>query len=207
MAPTILTLPHEICDQILDYIVSTPLPGRDFQNLRQRLRDFPGASECRHVQHISHGSRISIYPTLLVNRQFHSATLGAIERLKFKHKYELDILLVEETEIWPTWTLMPKFSKRVEELRATFRVHGARQMDHPYERSLPDAHKYHAGFTKSFWDMLHRFLKLGILTRRSSKQSGRSTTYLICAIINSKIPFFAKLDDVTMIDSEAYRMP
>jgi len=66
-------------------------------------------------------------------------TLDAIDGLKDKLKYELDMLFVDEREFWPTWTYLPKFSKKVEQLRMIFRVHGVKEK-FPWRRSYEEVY-------------------------------------------------------------------
>jgi hypothetical protein len=111
---TFLTLPQELRDKILTLAIEAPLsllqppaPSEDHQSSIDNFTSFYG--------------RINTIPTLLVNKQLHRETKAAIDRLPNKHSYELDILLVNEVELWPTWLSVPALTSQIEKVRATIR--------------------------------------------------------------------------------------
>ncbi|KAH7106504.1 hypothetical protein BKA62DRAFT_687330 [Auriculariales sp. MPI-PUGE-AT-0066] len=66
-------------------------------------------------------------PLLLVNRMFASATRRAVELLVASNRlvYKLDVVLVDERELWPTWTSVPVICPVVDRLAVTIRIFGA----------------------------------------------------------------------------------
>jgi len=61
-------------------------------------------------------------PTLLVNRQLHSETLPALNLLLTRHSDILDIMLVNEHCLCPTWHLVPEVTIRVDRVYAAIRT-------------------------------------------------------------------------------------
>ena len=56
---------------------------------------------------------------LLINRQLHIETLAIQQRQQ--SSYVLDVAVVNELELWPTWTLVPFLTRRVDEVYISFR--------------------------------------------------------------------------------------
>jgi hypothetical protein len=69
-------------------------------------------------------SRNYVLPVLLVNRQLHAEALATLDVLPTKHCYTLDIMLVDERELWPTWLSVPALTTRVDKVYAAFRIIG-----------------------------------------------------------------------------------
>ncbi|KAF8848246.1 hypothetical protein BDZ45DRAFT_733054 [Acephala macrosclerotiorum] len=199
--PSLLTLPRELRDQILHLIVSSrQTPQRDASTLplRTNLHDFktrswfPGA----FVLYVCHGNRIAHFPTLLVDCQLHTETLEAIEKLKDRREYELDVLLVNEQELWPTWTYMPKWLRRVEQVYARFRICGVFRKGRygnclqRYENAFegPESHSIRWGL----WNLLERFLRLGAVGQRARRNRTDKNIVLENLVIDVWSPQISK---------------
>ena len=70
--------------------------------------------------------RVSLIPTLLVNHQLRDETLAAINIIPTKHSYELDLMIVNEETLWPTWLVVPEYTTRVDAVHATVRIVGTK---------------------------------------------------------------------------------
>ncbi|KZW01801.1 hypothetical protein EXIGLDRAFT_27053 [Exidia glandulosa HHB12029] len=65
---------------------------------------------------------------LLVNRQLSGEVLVTIERLRASARltYVLDIMVVQDALLWPTWLSVPAISATLDRVEVTFRAFGAR---------------------------------------------------------------------------------
>ncbi|PLB53493.1 hypothetical protein P170DRAFT_131201 [Aspergillus steynii IBT 23096] len=61
---------------------------------------------------------------LLVNRQLAEVTRWRLGQLSKSSHYALDVMLVNEMELWPTWTFLTPPCEQVDTLTATFRITG-----------------------------------------------------------------------------------
>ncbi|KAF2004207.1 hypothetical protein P154DRAFT_51224 [Amniculicola lignicola CBS 123094] len=129
--PSLLSIPCELRDEIIDIVINDVrtirLPG-DVDVERKERSNF-----CEYLQEdettfrsdIQHPVDPTAYQTntiglLLTNHQLHSETE---DRLRNKPtRYFLDVFLVEEAELWPTWTSIPRLDNRVDTLDVTFRI-------------------------------------------------------------------------------------
>ena len=134
---TLLSLPRELRDKILFEVVTQPAAAPKT----------PGDPETRTTKHpdgkrsgwgygqevMFHGrwNRTTFIPTLLVNRQLHAETHSAIDRLTL-NVYILDIMMVDDKQLWPTWLSVPRLATAVDKVCATFRIFGAAES---YEES------------------------------------------------------------------------
>jgi hypothetical protein len=148
---TFLTLPQELRDKILTLAIKAPLsppqpPGPN--------EDHPSFLD----NYTSFHDRINAIPTLLVNKQLHRETKAVIDRLPNKHSYDLDILVVNEEELWPTWLSVPALTSQVEKVRATFRWIGISNKSDQGQRGFQGGDRGPSIITWSFYDLLTRFI-------------------------------------------------
>lgn len=131
----LLDLPRELRDKILSFVLETPAapPSDTIDNAnRKELHDvkYNGWNGGLGVKYVLPENRTEAFPTLLVNRQLRSETLAALDILPTKHSYDLDIMIVDESELWPTWLCVPALSTRVDKVHATFRTFGTGKKKH-----------------------------------------------------------------------------
>lgn len=124
-----LDLPRELRDKILGLVIATPMsPPPSPADAGDRTEvDVPGMRSSaggKSVKYPRRFNRVDSIPTLLVNHQLHNDTLNAIDRLPTKHSYEVDVMLVDEGELWPTWLSVPAISSHADKIAATFRIFG-----------------------------------------------------------------------------------
>lgn len=173
----LLSLPREIRDQILDMVISWPMMDPpcliDHEALRKtrselmepRLRAWTRGCWVRYLQPkcIVHGS-----PLLCVNQQLHKETLEALFRYVDKHVYLIDVVILNEVEVLPTWLHVPQLTNRVDRFHATVRISGS--YDPKLYADIKDSHRY-KGFSMMqraapamhwvLFSVLERFLLVG----------------------------------------------
>lgn len=168
--PGLLDLPREIRDKVLSLVLATPIapPQKPDNAIRRKEIRKPksdpiqGWFDGEGVQYAPGFSRIDLLPTLLSNRELYNESLVVISSLNTKSFYELEVMLVNEKELWPTWTFVPVPTAHAQKVKASFRTFGCREKG-PGNR--------YGGFTEgaggpplitwSFYSFLARFLSLG----------------------------------------------
>ncbi|KAH7342516.1 hypothetical protein BKA65DRAFT_293137 [Rhexocercosporidium sp. MPI-PUGE-AT-0058] len=167
---SLLQIPRELRDKILSLVVLstmvTPPESPDNPGDREELKDvkcngwFAGCGVFYQKD-----TQMKGIPTLAINQQLRSETLSIMTLLKLPglRSYKLDVMIVEDCDLWPTWLYVPTMTTRVEEVRATFRIHGA-------------SPRRYCGFSGgdggppvivwSFYNLLERFLQVGPVSRQ-----------------------------------------
>lgn len=65
-------------------------------------------------------------PLLLANRQLRNETEKALERIPGQGRnYTLDLMMIEERELWPTWTHVPAYTQHLDSIDVTVRIVGS----------------------------------------------------------------------------------
>jgi len=131
--PTLLGLPVELRCKIITYVISnlmdesTSPPGwtrrrrrrvalHDFNSITQEY--YPGWPSKEYVLYLrTTNSKTFIPPILRVNPSLYHETMDCIFRYPQKFVYKLDMMLVDEQELWPTWRCVPQLTTRVEKLK------------------------------------------------------------------------------------------
>ncbi|KAL2075374.1 hypothetical protein VTL71DRAFT_317 [Oculimacula yallundae] len=167
---SLLLIPHELRDQILALVVLSTVisPPHSPANPeeREQLKDancngwFGGSGVLYQKD-----TQLSGIPTLGVNKQLRDETLSVLERFKLGglRSYKLDVMVFEDSQLWPTWLNVPTTTSRVEEVHATFRIHGA---------SPTRSNGFRGGdggpplITWSFFNLLERFLLVGPMSKQ-----------------------------------------
>lgn len=186
--PTLLELPRELRDKILSLVLShhTPAP-QDISDTSNRA-EFGDVSfswpEGRNVLYIEHPKMRDSTSLLLLNRQLHKETLETIQRLPSKHSYVLDVIIAEESKLWPTWLYAPVLTTRVDQVYAAIRTIGCHKKGFGlFEGGGPYV------ITYAFWNLVNRFLKVGPVGRRTKKDDKRiSLKELIVDIHTPDVP-------------------
>ena len=125
--PSLCSIPREVRDKILEYVIfSHRAPPGDPNDLPQDRIEFhdkdrPWRDSCIKYE------RQSVVPSslslLLVNRQLSAETRSALDRVPTS--YHLDVILFNGKELWSTWLSVPELSSKVDNVVASFRVFGA----------------------------------------------------------------------------------
>ncbi|KAK0125664.1 hypothetical protein ONS95_000333 [Cadophora gregata] len=163
----LLQIPRELRDKILEFVISctviAPPSSPNDHDGRQSLKDtFWMANSGVLYQK---DTQMRGIPTLAINRQIRTETLDVMTLMQLPslRSYKLDVMIVEEWELWPTWLYVPTTTTRVEEVRATFRIFGVT----PRRRS-----GYCGGdggppsLVWTFLNLIGRFLHVGPVSKR-----------------------------------------
>ena len=132
-----MTLPRELRDQICHYIIQLPQQERPaldqmFDQLTHgrkslKAKNTPPARNALPVKDTVLGLPASLVPNtaplLRVNRQLHAETLENVKVLQ-ACVYELDVIVLDEILLLPTWIHVPHFATRLDRVCATFRISG-----------------------------------------------------------------------------------
>lgn len=170
--PSLLDLPRELRDIILDLVVSTPAVARpDLRNRyfttapdRTELDDliYVSWTDSTNVRYAPRSPCTNSLPLLLVNRQLHAETLDALHRLPTRHSYELDVVIVDEEALYPTWISVPALSTRVDRVYTTIRMLGTSKTS--IDRNafcIGDNARLPPPMAGYFYSLLERFLACG----------------------------------------------
>ncbi|RYP13070.1 hypothetical protein DL767_010943 [Monosporascus sp. MG133] len=184
----LLEIPRELRDLIIRLVLLSgrpaPIDYRDASRLtRAPIEDVYFASwhGSSGIRYEPKSTTPAATPLLLVNRQLHLETKHALERIPERGRsYSLDLMLVKEELLWPTWTLVPAYAQHVDSVDVRVRVVGASAM-----RVLPGFHKWnqwHSIFAGGdggpplavwlFYSVLERFLKAGPVGRTLDPKLG-----------------------------------
>jgi len=103
----LLDLPRELRDKVLADLISIPdQPPKDWSpSLHRRpLIDIEYKSWFYYGRHNKYlyNNHPNFIPTLLVNRQLRAETQAAIKIHPLRTSYMIDVMLVNEKELWPT---------------------------------------------------------------------------------------------------------
>ncbi|KXL49265.1 hypothetical protein M433DRAFT_2548 [Acidomyces richmondensis BFW] len=135
---TLLSIPEELRDQILETLILSHRPTPTIQSfplpLHQPPPSLPRSSVrswwTNSVLHETHIPAPTATPLLLTNRVLHAQTRRVLARL-YPHGpiYTLDVLFVNERLLIPTWLHVPAFARHVYRVDVTFRIHGTSHDD------------------------------------------------------------------------------
>ena len=184
---SLLDIPREVRSHILELVLcsSRAPPQNPATALQNRI-------ELHDVQYHAweYGPRNNKYeqgnyittslPLLLVNRQLFVETQSVLERLSMKHSYSLDIMFVNEQELWPTWLSVPALSTRVDNLAATVRIFGS-------PKSLGQS-GFRGGdggppqIVWCFYSLMERFLIHGPVGKRISGSQDKNITIKVLTL-------------------------
>ncbi|KAF1847978.1 uncharacterized protein K460DRAFT_403289 [Cucurbitaria berberidis CBS 394.84] len=111
--PSLLTIPRELRDQICTYALFAQTNER--QALNQTFEQLIDNRK----------SSPAVLDLLQINHQLRAETIENIKLFAKRATYDLDIILVDEILLLPTWVRVPFLTNRLEEVNATFRISGS----------------------------------------------------------------------------------
>ncbi|KZV82596.1 hypothetical protein EXIGLDRAFT_729501 [Exidia glandulosa HHB12029] len=146
---TFLTLPTDVRDAIIERVLlaRNPAPQSVAEASSRRYhRGQPSNVDGRTYSGLAFVrlSRARIVPNdrglLLTNRQLSLETKAAVTHLRASGRLEhlMDVMIVDDDELWPTWLCVPTATRTLDRLLVTFRVFGARR------RARPSAYRWNA---------------------------------------------------------------
>ena len=133
--PSLLELPRElrelIIDEVIDAISPPPFSPADYpEHVPTPNESFYGWSGmgCDVMQPVrpSATTRPRSAALLATCRQLHAETVERLAHLRRRHalRYDLDIMVHEETDLLPTWTRLPMLAPYVDTVTVTVRTCG-----------------------------------------------------------------------------------
>ncbi|KAF2493043.1 hypothetical protein BU16DRAFT_529270 [Lophium mytilinum] len=143
----LLSLPREIRDTILELVISySRPPPQDVSTAEPRPTPSPRWHPEDPSEFNSAPGRFAVYleprgyisnsaSLLLVNRQISSKTAAALTL--FHPPYELDVIFLEESKLWPTWLSVPALSSQLDQVNATIRISGHHDIPWPLGNGGP----------------------------------------------------------------------
>ncbi|KAF2204301.1 hypothetical protein GQ43DRAFT_438029 [Delitschia confertaspora ATCC 74209] len=145
--PSFTALPPEIRDQICEHVILSPLNSPPPLTDPDQLPN--GRQSYQHPQLNSWLTRDeALYlptpftttstPLLLLSRQLHAGTTATLKRLQARaHSYDLDIVLVDEKLLLPTWIRVPALTTSVSTVRVNFRIAGMFTETNGLQKKMP----------------------------------------------------------------------
>ena len=167
--PSLLDLPRELRDLIIGHVLNAPRmpPAAPSKSNRAAFIDFSHKAWLRHkglIYHEKCGKKSILYSQvslLLTNRQISAEIRSMINLVRSSSgvNYILDLSVLNEVELYPTWLQVPFITNRVSTLYVNVRLFRhllSRQEDWRFtsDGGLP-------GLLWSFYGLLERFLQYG----------------------------------------------
>lgn len=164
--PTLLSLPREIRDIIIDLVLASPSAKQAQETHYRRPLTLFNSAKIRNRIHIP----IAQYPSGLnllgTCRQLHAEAKECACRLNLP--YTLDLLIANETYIFPTWlSCPPRTSDTISEVHVNFRLAGvySRILSSPmlpgFTQFAPNEEDILSPFAQSLAHLLRCFLRGG----------------------------------------------
>ncbi|KAF2798874.1 hypothetical protein K505DRAFT_321589 [Melanomma pulvis-pyrius CBS 109.77] len=189
--PSLLSLPREIRDKICTYAILAP--RNEPAPLTTSIPDL--LLERRHLEHprLSAWGNLSTVkyrpdnivasstPLLLVNHQLYAETISNLRLIPGARTYDLDIIVLDEILLVPTWLLVPVLDVHVDRLNVTFRIAGRYNHQDRYQEygrykgfAIGDG----AGPALSWhiYSLLERFFKVGPIGECNEETKDRNVT-------------------------------
>jgi len=183
--PSLLTLPRELRDEIISYAILAPLneappltatfsdltDGRD-SVCNPGLRAWGITDAIKYKLGNVPSSSASL---LLVNRQLYSETVSNLLILPESRTYDLDIILLDEVLLLPTWLRVPMLTTSVDKINVTFRIAGSSPAHERY-RTYGSYSGFNIGngagpaMSWLIYSLLERFFKVGPTGERKSDE-------------------------------------
>ncbi|KAE8407358.1 hypothetical protein BDV37DRAFT_240882 [Aspergillus pseudonomiae] len=168
---SLLDLPLELRELIIELVLNSQRmpPAAPSQSNRGDFRDI----KYRAWRHdIYYERRQSHCPNnasglILTNHQLSEETLAALDRIS-STPYILDLSVLHEVELYPTWLSVPRLTHRVSTLLVNVRLFG-HILSRAAARSQVGAGG-HLGFQWSFYALLERFLRYGPVDEKTSRR-------------------------------------
>jgi len=109
MPSHLLSLPRELRDIILELVINAHVEPTSWPAFDHATRKVSVGSNCLRIPVLPPVEQYATYGLLLTNRQLHHETKSCLRRLP--KAYALDVMMVSDNELWPTWTCCPARSK------------------------------------------------------------------------------------------------
>ncbi|KAG4442351.1 hypothetical protein IFR05_002129, partial [Cadophora sp. M221] len=177
---SLILIPQELRDKILWFVIpemgSPPISWASKSTRKPNIDNHAFESE-----RIKYDDSIQVHdpahigmPILHVNRQLRDETLRLMEHLNLpgERSYILDLMVVEENELWPTWLYIPTLTPRIASLQVNIRTCGTAQPGSNPSNGFSEGCGGPPFIVHAFWNLLHSFLVGGPLARDANKVGG-----------------------------------
>jgi hypothetical protein len=176
--PSLLHLPQELRDMIIEIAITTGTDALQDLNATAESAEYAELldieywswSQGRDVLYPRKAVKPNALPLLLVNRDLYVQTGAVLNRINCA--CELDVILVEEYQLWATWISVPTFAHKLDCVHVSFRIF-------PRTKPTPDGYR---GFAMSddtppaiYWQLhslLEHSLKCGPVGGNTRKHKG-----------------------------------
>lgn len=129
---SLMKLPRELRDEICNLVLTAELERPDItepfeQLIRERLQYKKPRLEaiCKVVLYSPGAASSNNLSLLLVNRQMYAETLENLEMIAKHPSYSLDIIVLDEVLLLPTWLSVPVNTTSIDTVSVTFRISGS----------------------------------------------------------------------------------
>lgn len=160
---TLLGVPREMQDEILYWIVVSNEQKPPKQPNLLKYTNPMKPSALRWGSNIfmpkdHNQDRTQAISTLLVNRHLHKETMYAFRRFG-ANKHYLDLLIINEKQIWKSWRYRPVVNKRINTLHLSFRVQGTcKYEESSFRTACEDSYPSNPPLISDFAGILRHFL-------------------------------------------------
>src|SRR5689334_11526060 len=128
----LMKLPRELRDEIYNLVLTAEIEWPDVTEpfdelIRERLQYKKPRLEaiCKVVLYSPGAASSNNLSLLLVNRQMHAETLENLEMIAYHPSYSLDIIVLDEVLLLPTWLSVPVNTTSIDTVSVTFRISGS----------------------------------------------------------------------------------
>jgi len=200
--PSLLTIPRGLRDKICAYAIladinEPPKLTANFDDLlsgrtkleNPQLRAWGGNHTIKY-----HSDNIvpSAVPLLLVCHQLYAETISNLRIIPNTNSYGLDIILLDEVFLLPTWLRVPVLTTSVDKVNVTFRIAGSYGGRGKYK-----GYSFYVGFQGAdgagpaiswhIYSIIERFFKVGPAGKRQDAEEHKHVT-IKTLDINVEIP-------------------
>lgn len=189
--PSLLSLPRELRDKICTYAILAPknepaplTASISDLLLERRHLEYPRLSAWGNLSTVKYRPEnvvASSTPLLQVNHQLYAETISNLRVMPGARTYDLDIIVLDEILLVPTWLLVPVLDVRVDRLNVTFRIAGRYNHQEMYKE-----YGHYKGFmcgdgagpalSWHIFSLLERFFMVGPTGECGKKTEGRNVT-------------------------------
>lgn len=190
-----MTLPREVRDQICVEVLLSPTAeapdlGLSYNSMIEGRKSYAGPEtggisiSCNRIRYQPSASTMIVATCtslLLLNHQLYAETMTNLSITPQSGTYHLDLILLDETLLCPTWLRVPALTNNVDEVNVQLRIAGS----HP--NNLEEYREVNIGTRSSFaggdggpplivwqfYSVLDRFLRVGPTGECQSKQKHR----------------------------------
>ncbi|KAL1983107.1 hypothetical protein VTN96DRAFT_437 [Rasamsonia emersonii] len=181
--PSLFDIPKELRDYILELALTTDLalPASLATASQDRVTFLKDISYDawdygpKHIKYDHRNQATTSLPLLLVNRRLSAEAKAVLKRLR-KMAYSIDVMYVDDRELWPTWLCVPAlFSTRVDHVVATFRAFSTGEIYVGTKSGLFAGDGAPEQIVWCFYGLMEWFLKCGPVGKQQRRRGGEGS--------------------------------